>query len=58
MLLMKYKKKRKLAKKILPGTLYDVQKDKIKMVDSKLETLNAQGTDQKTSFFQFLIHAI
>ena len=55
MLLMKYKKKRKLAKKILPGTLYDVQKEKIKMVDRKLETLNAQGTDHvKHHFFSFM----
>ena len=53
MLLMKYKKKRKFAKKILPGTLYDVQKEKIKMVDSKLETLNAQGTDHIKRHFSF-----
>lgn len=49
MLLMKYKKKRRLAKKILPGTLYNVQNEKIKMADNKLQTLNAQDLEVRST---------
>ena len=45
MILMKLRKRRRLAKKILPSTLYSLDKDKVKILDTSLETISARGLE-------------
>ena len=45
MLVMKVRKKRRLAKKILPSTLYSLEKDKVKIMDTSMETISARGLE-------------
>lgn len=40
LVMMKMKKRRRLAKKILPSTLFNVEKESLKIVDKKVESLN------------------
>ena len=41
---MKIKKKKKIAKKVLPSTLFTVDSENIKIMDSKMAPLNPKGT--------------
>jgi len=45
MIVMKLKKRRRLAKKILPSTLYSLDKDKVKILETSLETISARGLE-------------
>ena len=44
MMIMKIKKKKKIAKKVLPSTLFTVDSENIKIMDSKMAPLNPKGT--------------
>ena len=48
MILMKLRKRRRLAKKILPSTLYSLDKDKVKILDTSLETISARGLETRS----------
>lgn len=48
MIVMKLKKRRRLAKKILPSTLYSLDKDKVKIMDTSLETISARGLEVRS----------
>jgi len=45
MIVMKLRKRRRLAKKILPSTLYSLDKDKVKILDTRMETISARGLE-------------
>ena len=45
MIVMKLRKRRRLAKKILPSTLYSLDKDKVKILDSRMEKISARGLE-------------
>jgi len=45
MIVIKLRKRRRLTKKILPITLYSLDKDKVKILDSRMETINARGLE-------------
>ena len=45
MIVMKLRKRRRLAKKILPSTLYSLDKDKVKILETSLETISARGLE-------------
>merc|ERR1719158_1379522 len=44
MIVMKLRKRRRLAKKILPSTLYSLDKDRVKILDT-LDTISARGLE-------------
>merc|ERR1712115_640459 len=45
MIVMKLRKRRRLAKKILPSTLYSLDKDNVKILDTRMETISARGLE-------------
>jgi len=45
MIVMKLRKRRRLAKKILPSTLYSLDKDKVKILNTHMETISARGLE-------------
>ena len=49
LVMMKMKKRRRLAKKILPSTLFNVEKERLKIVDKKVESLNLDNLRSEVS---------
>jgi len=51
MMVMKLRKRKRLAKKVLPSTLYSLDKDRVKIMEPGLETISARHLDRDNQGF-------